>query len=80
MPRMAGPLPGSGGPHPGTLQHRLPIQVLEEIVSFLIDEDLQGFEVGWRTILGQDLWDALYEGPGGNVEMWHELFERLGVE
>ena len=69
---------------PGTVQHRLPIQVLEEIASYLIDEEMQlegdPRRECWRAILGQELWDALYEGRGGNVEMWMELFDRLGVE
>ena len=53
-----------------------PIQVLEEIASFLI----QGpYIVAWGVM---ELHDLLYEGhtlQGYNREMWFALFDRLGV-
>ena len=69
---------------PGTVQQRLPIQVLEEIASYLIDDETQ-LEGDPRrecfvAILGQELWDAFYEGLAGNVEMWMEVFDRVGVQ
>ena len=69
---------------PGTVQQRLPIQVLEEIASYLIDEETQlegdPRRACFRAILGQELWDAFYEGLAGNVEMWMEVFDRVGVQ